>query len=81
MIWACFSSTRLGPVLTFEQGGISSDEYMDILYEGLVSIVDNLLAVPEGAETVEVADESTFLFMHDNAPCHKTQDVADLLRE
>jgi len=44
-------------------------------------MVDDLLAVPEGVETVEVAVESTFLFMHDNAPCHKTQDVADLLKE
>jgi hypothetical protein len=81
MIWACFSGSRLGPVLSFEQGGIGSDEYMDILYEGLVPMVDDLLAVPEGTEEITIADENTLLFMHDNAPCHKTKDVAELLQE
>ena len=54
---------------------------MDILYEGLIPMIDDLLAVSEDAETVEIADESIFLLMHDNASCQKIQDIADLLRE
>ena len=81
MIWGCFSGTRIGPLLTFEQGGIGSDEYMDILYDRLLSMVDDLLQLPEGMDMVEVADENTLLFMHDNAPCHKTEDIHDLLQE
>src|SRR5438876_60140 len=81
MIWACFSGDRIGPVLTFEQGGIGSDEYIDILYDRLLSMVDDLLQPPEGADTIQVADKNTLLFMHDNAPCHKTEDVCELLRE
>ena len=81
MIWACFSGDRIGPVLTFEQGGIGSDEYMDILYDGLLSMVDDVLQPPEGADTIQVAAENTLLFMHDNAPCHKTEDVRELLQE
>ena len=81
MIWSCFSGSRLGPVLTFEQGGIESNEYMDILYDRLLSMVDDLLQLPEGMDMVEVADENTLLFMHDNAPCHKTEDIHDLLQE
>jgi hypothetical protein len=55
---------------------------MDILYEELpVPTDDVLLEVPEGEETIKFADESTFLFMHDNALCHKTQDVAALIGE
>ena len=54
---------------------------MDIPYVGLLSIIDDLLQVSEGMDTVAVADEHTLLFMHDNAPCHKTQEVRDLLQE
>ena len=81
MIWACFSDDKIGLVLSFEQGGIGSDEYMDILYDGLLSIVDDVLQAPEGADTIQVAAENTLLFMHDNAPCHKTEDVCELLQE
>ena len=65
----------------FEQGGISSDEYMNILYEGLISIVDDLMTVPEDANTITIVDESTLLFIHDNVPCYKSKDVTDLLWE
>ena len=81
MIWECFSGTRIGPLLTFEQGGIGSDEYMDILYDRLLSIVDDLLQLPEDSNTIEVADENTLLFMYDNAPCHKTEEVCELPQE
>ena len=81
MIWACFSGKQLGPILSFEQGGIGSDEYMKILYEGLIPMIDDLLAISEGVDMIQVADENTLLFMHDNAPCHKTEDIRQLLEE
>src|SRR5579862_944504 len=81
MIWGCFSGSRIGSLLTFEQGGIGSDEYIDILYDRLLSMVDDLLQLPEGVDTVEVADKNTLLFMHDNALYHKTQEVDDLFQE
>ena len=81
MICACFSSDRIGPVLTFEQGGIGSDEYIDILYDGLLLMVDDILQPPEGADIIQVAAENTLLFIHNNAPCHKTEDVHELLQE
>ena len=40
---------------------------MDILNDGLLSMVDDLFQLPECADN---ADENT-LFMHGNAPCHK----------
>jgi len=67
MIWACFSGKRLGPLLTLEQGGIGSDEYQEILYDGLLSFIDDLTAAPTNTNTIQVADETTLLFMHDNA--------------
>ena len=54
---------------------------MDILYDGLLSMVDDLLQPLQDIDTITVADQNTLLFMHDNAPCHKTQEVHDLLSE
>ena len=81
MIWACFSGERNGPILVLKQGGISSDEYEEILYEGLLSMVEDILKAPQDFDTITVADENTFLFMHDNAPYHKTAAIMELLRE
>jgi len=85
MIWACFSGDRLGPILTLEQGGIGSEEYMDILYEGLVPMLDDLLYHhdddTEDSNTVQVRSENLYTFMHDNAPCHTTSEVLKLLED
>ena len=81
MIWACFSGKRLGPLLTLEQGGIGSDEYQEILYDGLLSFIDDLTAAPTNTNTIRVANETTLLFMHDNATCHTTPEVNQLLQE
>ena len=44
-------------------------------------MVDDLLQLPEGVDTVEVADKNTLLFMHDNTLYHKIQEVDDLFQE
>jgi len=38
----------LSLLIVCDEGGISADEYEDILYDGLFSLVDNLLEIPEG---------------------------------
>lgn len=81
MVWACFTGDRLGPLIICEEGGVDGDAYSEILFDGLLSLVDDLLEVPEDATTIKVATENTFLFMHDNATCHKTEDVKELLEE
>ena len=79
MIWACFLSERLGPIIVLEQRGIGTDEYEEIIYNSLFSLVDDLLVPPDDSNTIRVANEDTFLFMHDNAPCHKSEVVKQLL--
>jgi hypothetical protein len=81
MVWACFTGERLGPLVVCDEGGIGADEYEDILYDGLFSLVDDLLQLPENPDTIQVADENTFLFMHDNAPCHKAAHILEFLKE
>ena len=52
MIWACFSGERVRPIMVLEQRGIGSDEYEEILYDGLFSVVDDLLMPLEGSDTI-----------------------------
>lgn len=81
MVWACFTGERLGPLIVCDDGGIGADEYEDILYGGLFSLIDDLLEIPENKEEVRVADQNTFLFMQDNAPCHKQQKFSNFLKK
>jgi len=81
MVWGCFTGNRLGPLIVCEEGGIGADEYEDILYDGLFSLIDDLLELPEEPETIQVATRDTYLFMQDNAPCHKAREILDFLEE
>jgi len=80
MVWACFTGDRLGPMIICDEGGIGADEYEDILYDGLFSLIDDILQPPE-SDTIRVADNNTFLFMQDNAPCHKADCILEFLAE
>ena len=62
-------------------GGVGANEYEDIVYDGLFSLIDDLLAILEDAEEVQIADENTFIFMQDNAKCHKAETVLEFLAE
>ena len=81
MVWACFTGERLGPLIICDEGGIGSEEYEDILYDGLFSLVDDLLEPPEDPGTIQIADESTFLFMQANTPCNKATCILEFLDE
>ena len=81
MVWACFTGERLGSLIVCDNGGIRADEYEDIIYDGLFSLVDDILQPPERPETVQVADDTTFLFMQDNTPCYKSTYILEFLTE
>jgi len=81
MVWACFTGERLGPLIVCDDGAIGANEYEDILYDGLFSLIDDLLEPPEDNDTIQIADKNTFLFMQDNAPCHNAEDVLQFLAE
>ena len=81
MIWGCFTGERLDPLIVCGEGDIGVDEYEETLYDGLFSLVDDLLESPEDSGTIHVADENTFVFMQDNAPCHKATEVLEFLGE
>ena len=80
MVWACFTGERLGSLIVCDEGGIGANEYEDILYDGLFSLIDDILQPPE-SNTIQVADDNTFLFMQDNARCHKAECILEFLKE
>ena len=81
MVWACFTGERLGPLIVCDQGGIGAAEYEDILYDGLFSLIDDLLEPLEQPGTIQVATEDIYLLMQDNASCHKATEVLEFLAE
>jgi Transposase/DDE superfamily endonuclease len=81
MVWGCFTGTRLGPLIVCDEEGIGANEYEDIIYDGLFSLVDDLVQPSENPDIVQVADENGFIFMQDNAPCHRATEVLDFLAE
>jgi DDE superfamily endonuclease len=80
MVWACFTGDRIGPLIICDEGGIGADKYEDILYDGLFGLIDDILELPDG-DTIEVADDSTYVFMQEKASCHKAQEVLDFLAQ
>jgi len=80
MVWTCFTGNRLGPLVICDQGEIGADEYEDILYNGLFSLIDDILQ-PAESDTIQVADENTFVFMQDDAQCHKAECLLKFLAE
>ena len=80
MVWACFTGNRLGPLVVCDKGGIGANGYEDILYDGLFSLIDDILQ-PSESDTIQVSDDNTFLFMQDNARCHKAHCILEFLQE
>jgi DDE superfamily endonuclease/Transposase len=81
MVWACFTGERLGPLMVCDEGGIGANEYEDILYDGLFSLVDDLVGSSEEFNTAQNLDEIPYIFMQDNAPCHKATEILNFLAE
>ena len=63
MVWACFTSERLDPLIVCNEGGSGADKYENIIYDGLFILIDNLLELSDSLETICIAHENTFLFI------------------
>ena len=59
---------------------VNADAYLQILTEGLATFIDELFTPEEGSDTLTVATDDAFLFMHDNAPCHTAKRVEQYLK-
>ena len=81
MVWACFSGVGPGPLIVCEAGSVTADRYIEILNDGAITFVETLLKPEPGADSITVATENTFLFIHDNAPCHKAAKVTKFLKK
>lgn len=66
MVWGCFSAEGPGPLVQI-QGTMDAAKYIAALENNLLPAIRDL--VPHGH----------FLYMHDNAPCHKAHAVANFL--
>ena len=80
MVWACFSNGKPGPLIVCHFGAVNADIYLKILLNGVVEFINKLLTPEEDANTIQVATDDAFLFIHDNAPCHTAKKVTQFLK-
>ena len=71
IVQTCFTNKQLDPLIVCNKRGIKADEYKDIIYDGLFSLIDNFLKSLEVHETICSANKNIFIFMQDNTSCHK----------
>ena len=50
-------------MIIYDNEGIGIDEYENILYDSVFSLIDDLLAIPDEVEEVQIAEENAFVFM------------------
>lgn len=60
MIWACFCSKRIGPILTLNKEGINAVAYMHILSDSLMPMIDNLLEQLSDQDMIHDANENIY---------------------
>ena len=80
MVWACFSGNKVGRLIPCDVGAINSDRYLSILTDGVVSFVEELFANKSDSDTIAVVTPDSYIFMHDNAPCHVAAKVTSFLK-
>ena len=80
MVWACFSGDKVGPLIVCNAGNVNADRYLEILEDGVVSFINEILQPCEGSDTIEIAAKDACLFINDNAPCHTTTKVTQFLK-
>jgi len=67
-----FYCERLDPLMVCDERGTEGAEYEDLIYDGVFSLVDDLLKLSDDPETICITD---------NAPGHKTNYVFKFLHE
>ena len=67
-----FYCERLDPLMVCDERGTEGDEYEDLIYDGVFSLVDDLLKLSDDPETICITD---------NAPGHKANYVLKFLHE
>ena len=83
MVWGCFTGNRLGPLLAFEKGGISSREYSQTLKDGLLVFLQELNGPEEPLDndTIQVVTPGQYIFQQDNAPIHVSKATKSLFND
>jgi transposase len=71
MVWGCLSDNKLGPLLTFNKGGINSAEYITTLKSGLLPFIERLNGLQQPSnDSIAVATMREYILPQDNAPIH-----------
>ena len=71
----------MNSLIIYNERGVKTNKYKDILYDGPFFFIDDLLEPPKDPNTIQVTNENIFLFIQDNASCYKAYEVLEFLVE
>ena len=59
IVWACFIGDRLRSLIIYDDEVIRADEYKDIFYDRLFTLIDDISELSDN-ETIQVTDDKNF---------------------
>ena len=68
-------------MIVYDEEAINREEYEGILYDRFFSLIDNLLNLLKDLNIIHVVTPDSYIFMQNNALCHKANEVLDFLAE
>jgi hypothetical protein len=63
MVWVYFIGEKLGLIIICEDEGIKANKYMNICYNSLYSVFNDLLDLLEDADIIQVTNKNPLMFM------------------
>jgi hypothetical protein len=81
MIWVYFNDAKVGPLIVYNIGNINTDRYIEILENGAIIFIDELLNTSEDPETIQMATSDVYLFIYDNISYHTAIKVKNYLKQ
>jgi len=61
MVWGCFTGEKMGPLIVCDEEGVGAQKHEDILYDGLFSLVHDLLEPLEDPGDIQVVTENAII--------------------
>jgi hypothetical protein len=80
MIWVCFSDMKVDPLIIYNIGNINMDWYIEILENGMITFIDELLNTSKDPEMIQVATSDAYLFIYDNISYHTAIKIKNYLK-
>jgi len=60
IVWTCFMGGKSSSLIVCD-GGMTGNEYEDLLFDRLFSLINDLVGISEDSESIQITNKSTFI--------------------